>query len=220
MIEHRSADRAAVGRGSMRPCNLEAEMHDTAPRLNGVHHTAFPTWKPKSTVAFYRDVLGLQVKHAVTAKGWGPGAHPDFLHFFFDAGNGSTIAFFYYVGTEPRPELTGPRGYLGMARHTAWAAKSSEELAAWRARLQAHGVQVSAEIEHETIRSIYFRDPNGYPLEITLESRPLLPVDVRDAELTVEAMCETFGDHDTTATIEDMWRRKGEKVRRILDAAA
>jgi catechol 2,3-dioxygenase-like lactoylglutathione lyase family enzyme len=194
-------------------------MSDAGLSLNGVHHTAFPTWKPRSTVAFYRDVLGLKVRHAVSAKGWGPGNHPDFVHFFFDAGNGSTIAFFYYVGTEKRPELTGPRGYLGMARHTAWAVRSAAALAAWRARLEQHSVQVSAEIEHETIRSIYFRDPNGYPLEITVESRPLMESDVRDAELTVDAMCETFGDHDTTATIEDMWRRKGEKVRQIVDAA-
>ena len=197
----------------------EDTMSDTAPALHGVHHTAFPTWKPKSTVAFYRDVLGLKVRHAITAKGWGPENHPDFLHFFFDAGNGSTIAFFYYVGTEPRPDLTGPRGYLGSARHTAWTANSPEELQAWRARLKKHGVTVSEEIEHETIRSIYFRDPNGYPLEITLQSRPLEPADIRDAELTIDAMCETFGDHGSKATIEDMWRRKGAMVRAIMAEA-
>jgi catechol 2,3-dioxygenase-like lactoylglutathione lyase family enzyme len=194
-------------------------MSETNPALHGVHHTAFPTWKPKSTVRFYRDVLGLKVRHAITAKGWGQDKHPDFLHFFFDAGNGSTIAFFYYIGTEPRQDLTGPRGYLGMARHTAWTAATSADLAAWRDRLKRHGVQVSEEIEHETIRSIYFRDPNGYPLEITLQSRPLEPVDIRDAELTIDAMCDTFGDHEKTATIEDMWRRKGEMVRALVGEA-
>jgi catechol 2,3-dioxygenase-like lactoylglutathione lyase family enzyme len=191
----------------------------TQPALHGVHHTAFPTWKPKSTVRFYRDILGLNVRHAITAKGWGQDNHPDFLHFFFDAGNGSTIAFFYYVGTEPRPDLTGPRGFLGMARHTAWTASTPAELAAWRDRLKQHGVQVSEEIEHETIRSIYFRDPNGYPLEITLQARPLEQADIRDAELTIDAMCETFGDHEKKATIEDMWRRKGDMVRALVKEA-
>ena len=195
-------------------------MSTASPALHGVHHTAFPTWKPRSTVRFYRDVLGLKVKHAITAKGWGPNDHPDFLHFFFDAGEGSTIAFFYYVGTTPRPELTGPRGYIGMARHTAWKATSAAELAAWRQRLESHGVPVSEEIEHETIRSIYFRDPNGYPLEITLDTRELGRADNRDAELTIDAMCEAFGDHETSATIEDMWRIKGEKVRRLVSASA
>jgi hypothetical protein len=80
-------------------------------------------------------------------------------------------------------------------------------------------VQVSEEIAHETIRSIYFRDPNGYPLEITLQARPLEPADIRDAELTIDAMCETFGDHEKTATIEDMWRRKGEMVRVLVQEA-
>lgn len=194
-------------------------MPEIAPALHGVHHTAFPTWKPKSTVHFYRDILGLKVTQAITAKGWGQADHPDFLHFFFDAGNGSTIAFFYYIGTAPRPELTGPRGYIGLARHTAWTANTPEELAAWRKRLQSHGVQVSEEIEHEAIRSIYFRDPNGYALEITLASRPLSKADHKDAELTLDAMCEMFGDHEGTATIEDMWRLKGDKVRALVEAA-
>ncbi len=194
-------------------------MTERKPGLHGLHHTALPTWKPKSTVRFYREILGLKVRHAITAKGWGPDNHPDFLHFFFDAGNGSTIAFFYYIGTEPRPDLTGPRGFLGLARHTAWTAESPEELRAWRDHLRKHGVQVSEEIEHETIRSIYFRDPNGYPLEITLQARPLDRADIRDAELTIDAMCETFGDHDKKATIEDMWRRKGAMVRTLVEEA-
>ena len=69
--------------------------------LRGVHHTAFPTWKPKSTVEFYRDALGLPVRHAITAKGWGRRANstPTFLHFFFDTGDANMLAFFYYIGT-------------------------------------------------------------------------------------------------------------------------
>ncbi|MDO8714385.1 MAG: VOC family protein, partial [Polynucleobacter sp.] len=75
-----------------------------SPGLLGVHHTARPTWKLKETVEFYRDVLGLKLIHCLVAKGW-PEGHPDFLHFFFDSGAGSTIAFFYYLGTERPSEL-------------------------------------------------------------------------------------------------------------------
>ena len=196
-------------------------MNETKPALHGVHHTAFPTWKPKSTVRFYRDILGLKVRHAITAKGWGQDNHPDFLHFFFDAGNGSTIAFFYYIGTEPRPDLTGPRGFLGMARHTAWAAETPEELAAWRDRLRKHGVQVSEEIEHETIRSIYFRDPNGYPLEITLRLRDLHRLDAKDAELTLDAAMqledERRGQPERLKDIDTVWRRKGKLVSEFVE---
>ena len=69
--------------------------------LAGVHHTARPTWKLAETVHFYRDLLGLPLVHAISARGWGPEDHADFLHFFFDSGNGSTIAFFDYIGTTP-----------------------------------------------------------------------------------------------------------------------
>ena len=84
------------------PANLKDPSAQTAATLalEGVHHTARPTWKLAETVHFYRDVMGLNICHAITAKGWGPEDHPDFLHFFFDSGNGSTIAFFYYLGSE------------------------------------------------------------------------------------------------------------------------
>ena len=187
------------------------------PVLNGVHHTAFPTWKPKETVEFYRDTLGLKVTHAITAKGWGREEHPDFLHFFFDAGNGAAIAFFFYIGTEPMKEPAGPRGYLGMARHTAWRVETAEELVQWRERLVAKGISISEEVQHEVIKSIYFRDPNGYPLEISLTTRELGEADATDAALSLEAMIETFvdGESPETKTIQDMWRLKGEKVREL-----
>lgn len=186
------------------------------PKLHGVHHTAFPTWRPKSTVEFYRDGLGLAVRHAITAKGWGrgEGGHPDFLHFFFDAGNESAIAFFYYIGTERREEITALKGYLGLTRHTAWAARDPAELELWRRRIERTGQRVSPMIEHETIHSVYFRDPNGYNLEITCQVRPLAAADLRDAELSVQALVETFGDDNPERrTIEDFWRRKGSLVR-------
>jgi catechol 2,3-dioxygenase-like lactoylglutathione lyase family enzyme len=185
-----------------------------APTLSGVHHTAFATWKPKETVEFYRDIMGLKPIHAITAKGWGRDAHPDFIHFFFDAGEGSAIAFFYYVGTEPMEAPAGPRGYLGMARHTAWSVRSEAELNAWKTRLETKGVSVSEDIQHEIVRSLYFRDPNGYPLEISLATRVAGSEDATDAELTLQAMIETFSEDPSSGarTIEDMWRRKGELV--------
>ena len=67
--------------------------------LRGVDHTARPTWKLRETIEFYRDKLGLPLVHVISARGWGPATHPDFLHLFFDSGNGSSIAFFYSFGT-------------------------------------------------------------------------------------------------------------------------
>ena len=106
---------------------------NTTLRLKGVNHTARPTWKLKETVEFYRDVLGLPLVHTISARGWGPATHPDFLHFFFDSGNGSTIAFFYYLGSEPPAELKErpymrpvPEDHVFDASHTAWAVDSAD----------------------------------------------------------------------------------------------
>lgn len=195
---------------------------DALPKFHGVHHTAFPTWKPKATVEFYRDGLGLRIPHAITAKGWGRkgNEHPDFVHFFFEAGNGSLIAFFYYVGTQPEPSFTALRGYLGLSRHTAWTAKDVDELEVWRRVIEKTGAKVTPVVEHETLSSIYFKDPNGYNLEIACQDRPIQEIDVVDANLTIDAMCAVFGDDNAEGrTIEDMWKRKAALVRDRMNHA-
>lgn len=193
----------------------------SAPRLHGVDHTARPTWKLAETVRFYRDVMGLPLVHAITAKGWGRDrdGHPDFLHFFFDAGDGATIAFFYYIGAEQPDSMKLPRGYLSLSNHTAWAVKSVDELNAWKDRLRAQGIRVSEEIRHEVTSSIYFRDPNGYPIEISLPLRQVGPMDAADAELTLQAALALEAQGDFTS-IDVMWRLKGELVETRLAAAS
>ena len=182
-------------------------------RLNGVDHSARPTWKLRETVEFYRDKLGLPLVHAITAKGWGRAKEPhaDFIHFFFDAGKGCTIAFFYYIGTKQPPELMVPRGYMAMANHTAWSVETEADLLAWQARLEAAGVQVSQFIKHEILELIYFRDPNFYPLEITRPLRAVERLDGVDAELTIAAALE-LADAGGWTNIEQLWRLKAQHV--------
>jgi catechol 2,3-dioxygenase-like lactoylglutathione lyase family enzyme len=69
--------------------------------VQGVDYAAFPTFDPKATSRFYRDVLGFPVAHATCALGAGPTNHPDFIYFFFDIGQGDRIASPYYFGVEP-----------------------------------------------------------------------------------------------------------------------
>jgi catechol 2,3-dioxygenase-like lactoylglutathione lyase family enzyme len=185
-------------------------------RLHGVDHTARPTWKLRETVEFYRDVLGLPLIHAISARGWGAPGHPDFLHFFFDAGKGATIAFFYYLGTD-RPEKYLPEDHpFYSATHTAWGVESPEELKRWKETLEARGMNVSAYTRHEILESIYFRDPNGYPLEVTLRLRDLERLDATDAQLTMEAAMQAEDEHmSRNARVNDIdtvWRRKGKLV--------
>ena len=196
----------------------------TALRLNGVHHTARPTWKLEETFRFYRESMGLPLVHCVSARGWGPSNHPDFLHFFFDSGNGSTIAFFYYLGTTQPAHLVHRPEYDSDATHTSWRVESRDDLQAWRTRLEASGVPVLYQIEHEVVESIYFRDPNGYYLEIGTPVRPFVPLDVSDAELTMAAAIDVERRRQVGAggldKVETLYRAKGATLQRMLGSTA
>jgi len=190
--------------------------------LNGVDHTARPTWKLTETVEFYRDVLGLPLVHAITARGWGPPGHHDFLHFFFDAGKGATIAFFYYIGSE-QPAKYLPEGHhFYMATHTAWGVESEAELLLWKEALEARGVKVSPFTRHEILESIYFSDPNGYPLEVTRRLRDIRQIDEVDAHLTMEAALQIENEYrergELMPDIETVWRRKAKLVGAYIGA--
>ena len=199
--------------------------------LKGVDHTARPTWKLKETVEFYRDTLGLPLVHTISARGWGPKTHPDFLHFFFDSGKGSTIAFFYYLGSEAPAELKNrpymqptPDDHVFDATHTSWLVDTMEELRAWKQRLEAKGVEVSVETAHEVIESIYFRDPNRYFIEITRKLRPLVGADAVDAGFTLEAAIaleeEASSAGTRVSTIDAVWNRKAQLLEARMEAGS
>jgi catechol 2,3-dioxygenase-like lactoylglutathione lyase family enzyme len=199
-------------------------------RLAGVDHTARPTWKLRETVEFYRDVLGLPLIHTISARGWGPVTHPDFLHFFFDSGRGSSIAFFYYLNSDAPPALSvrkkmrpAPDDHVFDATHTAWLVDSADQLHAWRTRLLAQGIEVSTATPHEAIESIYFRDPNGYFLEITRKLRTLDSIDRVDASLTLDAAIQLEEEARTAGTrittIDSIWNRKAQLLSKRAGAA-
>jgi catechol-2,3-dioxygenase len=70
-------------------------------------------------------------------------------------------------------------------RHLALSVDSPETLAAWRERLEAHGLKVAGPIDHDGVwSSIYFPDPNGVTLELTYQARALNDADAaRAAEM-------------------------------------
>ncbi len=181
-------------------------------KLNGVHHSARPTWKLKETVEFYRDVLELELCHAICARGWGPDDHPDFIHFFFDSGQGSTIAFFYYLQTEKPADNVEPGSYVYNSVHTAWRVETREELIGWKKKLEGKGFEVM-QVLHETIESIYVTDPNGYAIEIAWQTRDLNVYDATDAGLTLAAAIAIEGEAKRRVTsVEEIWQRKAALV--------
>lgn len=208
-------DAMGIGNGDMADLK-HARLDGVQLSLNGVDHTARPTWKLNETVEFYRDILGLPLVHAISARGWGPPGHHDFLHFFFDAGKGATIAFFYYIGSERPNKYVPEEHHFYFATHTAWAVETEVQLIQWKETLEARGIKVSPYTKHEILESIYFTDPNGYPVEITLRLRETEVIDEVDARLTMQAAMETEAEARAEgrllADIDTVWRRKAKLV--------
>ncbi|WP_326837542.1 VOC family protein [Amycolatopsis rhabdoformis] len=187
-------------------------------KVRGVDHAAFPTFDPRATIAFYRDVLGFPVVHATCALGWGPEKHPDFIHFFFDIGNGDRLAFFYYFGIEPYRDSEIP-DLLHRARHLAIHVDTQEDLLDYRARLDRSEWPCELQVRHETVESIYVTDPNGYLMEITRPLRAITVEDDLDANLSADALMDVAADPEPT--LEKFYARKAELIaERYVDEPA
>ena len=188
--------------------------------VHGVDHTAYPTFDPAATVRFYRDVLGFPVVHSICAAGWGPQDHPDFVHFFFDIGDGDRIAFFYYFGVQPYNTTGRGDAYAAFtpdvpeffvnSRHLAIHVESEAVLLEYRRRLDSSDWPVEMQIMHETIESIYTHDPNGYMIEFTRALRPVLPQEDLDANLAVDALIDVAAGPDPT--LAKLLTRKAELI--------
>lgn len=187
--------------------------------VRGVDHAAFPTFDPVGTVTFYRDVLGFPVVHSICAAGWGPEKHPDFIHFFFDIGNGDRLAFFYYFGLEPLPGTRGdayakfdetvPEFFLG-SRHLALHVGSEEALNEYQRRLDGSQWATEMRVQHETIESIYTHDPNGYIVELTRSLRPVTPQEDVDANFTIDALVDVV--RRGAPSMDALLNRKAELI--------
>ncbi len=91
----------------------------------------------------------------------------DSIHIFFRLGDGSYLAFFDVASSPQEPEESVTPWWIN---HIAFETDSMQKLLAAKARLEAHGVQVLGPKNHDFCQSIYFNDPSGHRLEITLRT--------------------------------------------------
>lgn len=142
-------------------------MTDTGqrPALNSIHHTALRCRDAEQTRWFYEDVLGLTSAAAVVLDVVpGTGADNPYMHIFFELGNGDYIAFFDAPGDAEPVDFERKDSF---DLHIAFEVGSEDEMLAMQSRIKAAGVGCAGPIEHEFVRSVYFFDPNGIPLEVT-----------------------------------------------------
>ena len=128
--------------------------------LTGINHLAFITNDMEKTIRFYRDLLEMELNSGV--------GHAGYRHYFFKFGE-AQVAFFEYAGAtsmERKFHGSPTREPLGFD-HVSFTVGSRENLFHFKDRLEAAGIEISGAVDHGTIWSIYFFDPNNIPLEIS-----------------------------------------------------
>lgn len=134
--------------------------------VNGLHHTAYRCRDAEETRHFYEDLLGLPLVHVVRGDVVSTGEQGRFAHLFFEMTDGGCVAFFDLgdnTAAEPSPNTPG------WVSHLALKLESEARVDEAKARLEAAGVDVLGPKLHDgDFRSIYFFDPNGIRLELTV----------------------------------------------------
>jgi glyoxylase I family protein len=148
---------------------------------NGFSHVGLSTLDLDRTRAFYEGVLGFRVVRADTMVVKEGG---QIRHLFLDAGGGQLIAFMEPRGVPGIPAeydagINRGLGVPEMFYHYAFEVDSLAALEAKRAELIAKGVCVTPVVDHEWMKSIYFKDPNNLLLEYACWTRPLTDDDAR-----------------------------------------
>jgi catechol 2,3-dioxygenase-like lactoylglutathione lyase family enzyme len=169
--------------------------------LRGINHLALVCRDMERTVDFYSNVLGMPLIKTIELP-FDMGQH-----FFFDIGNGDSLAFFWFpVAPEPAPGVAAPstlpgKGELtsaiGSMNHVAFDVPA-HKIDEYLVRLRAKGIDAADIMNHDDsklgvsdevhdgtfVRSIYFMDPDGILLEFAAWTRPLTDADVRHQPAT------------------------------------
>ena len=129
--------------------------------IKGLHHNAYRCRDSEETRGFYEDFLGLPLANAFNIRETKSGRTTDVLHSFYRMDDGSCLAFFE---VPDMPFEFKPQHDYDL--HIALEV-TPENLHAMFAKGKAAGFETRGVSDHGFIDSIYFRDPNGYVIELT-----------------------------------------------------
>ncbi len=161
----------------------------------GVNHLALVCKDMARTVEFYRDILGMPLIKTLDLPG-GRGQH-----FFFDVGNGDSIAFFWFAeAPEAAPGIAAPAALPTQGNFTSAHGSMNhiainvpaEHFEEYHQRLVDKGIAVTPILNHDNsptqnspemnddvyVRSVYFFDPDGVCLEFAAWTREFDDSDV------------------------------------------
>ena len=171
-----------------------------------LNHAAYVTHDAAGTVKFYTKIMGMELASTIIGDRIpSTGDAFPYFHLFFRMGDGSTMAFFESPGLPQAARSTHPA--YDIFNHIAFQVDSVRELERWREWLAANGVDVIGPIDHEgLVLSIYFRDNNGYRLELTT------PLDNDWNRHTDKA----YRDLENWLGVKEQAKREGKDVRGAL----
>jgi catechol 2,3-dioxygenase-like lactoylglutathione lyase family enzyme len=129
--------------------------------IKKLHHNAYRCRDSEQTRQFYEEFLGLPLAGTLEIKESKSGRKTNTLHTFYRLDDGSYLAFF------EAPDM--PFEFKSQHDYDLHIALEVEEpaLKSMLAKGQQRGVETRGVSDHGFIHSIYFRDPNGYVIELT-----------------------------------------------------
>ena len=132
--------------------------------IKGLHHNAYRCRDSEETRKFYEDFLGLPLVNAFEINATKTGRETRVLHSFYAMADGSSLAFFEVPGEDGKDFVFKPQHDFDL--HIALEVPHAD-LEPWLAKGKAAGMETRGVADHGMIDSIYFRDPNGYVIELT-----------------------------------------------------
>lgn len=132
--------------------------------IKGLHHNAYRCRDAEETRVFYEDFLGLPLAGTLPISETQTGRTASVLHVFFELDDGSYLAFF-----EEPDEPFDFKEQRDFDLHIALEVDRTT-LHTMYDKGKAAGREVRGPVDHHFIDSIYFRDPNGYVIELTTKT--------------------------------------------------
>ena len=132
--------------------------------IRKLHHNAYRCRDSEETRAFYEDFLGLPLVHTIEIGRTKTGRDTHALHTFYRLDDGSHLAFFE---TDDLPFEFKPQHDFDL--HIALEVDPSA-LETMLAKGKSLGLETRGPSDHHFVRLIYFRDPNGYVIELTAKT--------------------------------------------------